>query len=203
MVTAKEYPCTQCSEVFNSGVARFHHGKKAHGVTTAPKDVDMGLREEPIVANKKDEDEIAIPSRIQKMIDIVFSGWTDRLKFKQYWRDDCNGYVLEVIVPKSMSNQWKTFPQYNFEAGSAKFSSFKNIDVPDVRTKPLNGKSLDEIRAWLVLVKKNILENAQKEGILLPHSESAYNTQMGTRRGSSAGAPNTFYQKDSEYPTLA
>lgn len=196
----KEYPCVDCSEVFTSPAGRFHHGKKIHGIKRSPKDEDIGIRENPIVANERDKDEISISDRLQTIIDTVFSGWTEQLKFRQYWRDDCNGYVLEIAVPKNMSNQWKKFPQYDFEPNSSKFKTFKNIDVPDVRTKPLNGNSMDEIRAWLVLVKRNILENAQKEGILLPSTQQVFNAPV--RRGSGGGAPNTFYSNEN-YPTLA
>lgn len=196
---AKEYPCKQCTEIFDSPAGRYHHGKRVHGVKVVPSMVDVGMKEAPLNL-EKGNDEAPLPKQLQDLVNTVFSGWLDKLDIHQVWDNSCSGYRIDIHVPRDMSTYWRQSTKYKFDSDErAKILGSEKIDVPDVRSHVLSGHTSDDIKRWFLLVKQNILENAQKHGLVLPSTQATY---QGSNSVVRSGPANTFFSKE-EYPTVA
>lgn len=208
---ANIYKCSQCSETFDKGIKRFWHEKKAHGVVNAPSIIEVGMKQ-VVLPDATKESAMPLPPPIEAYAKIVFGEWLDHIKVENIWKEDCGGYAINIKVPQHMSTQYKKIPKYPIKRdedgeldadGKLDYTKPEYIDIPDERTFALNGRTMEDVKQWLDLVKKNILENAQKKGIQLPNIVQYNSAPVPSMPAPRMGPQNTFTHPNAEMPTLA
>lgn len=168
------FKCQKCNQEFknNAGLANHENYCKAGDPVQEIGDPTGGqvdfkatmITKEGVSYNTKKWEEL--PPPIKEHLKMNFGSWLNYFEIGQEWKKDHGGFSIYIKIPKEFSTEWKTVKNPIYDNQTMKMTGQVDKVIEDIRSKPL--RDMAEVVKWLIIVKRNIIENAYRKGIRLP-----------------------------------
>ena len=163
--------CEKCQKEFKNKVGLIGH-MRSHAKDAAKPAAVETITAAPVAEKPKTDftKYKALPPPIVEHLEKTFGNWLNYFDIGQVYKQDFGGYGIYITVPKQFSTEWTTATVTIYDNDNRTKLREETVDVPDTRWKSL--VDLAKAKAWINLVKNNVITNAYRKGLRLPSTNT-------------------------------